>query len=168
MRQWHRMRCPACGEGNSDKAAICELCQTPLRAPHPGAAREARQAVMPAVVTPRVTPPPAVPAPALARPAILHLPEPTVPTGHGLRNVLFMLLLVGGGAWSAYRYWPPADELTAAVPSAVPPPSPVAAATPAPKAPPGELPTVAVPSSQPAAAAPSAAVQPIIEIKPTE
>ena len=154
-----RMRCPACGEGNSDKAVVCELCQAPLRGWHPAVSEERGPAPTPAVVAP--------PAP---QPAVLYIPQPNVQRGPGTFGALLVLLVLGGGVAAAYRYWPQSPE-----PKARSAPATKAPSTPAMKAatraelPPIELPAQPVPKPQPSpdgtAPAPS---QPIVEIKPSE
>jgi thioredoxin-like negative regulator of GroEL len=153
MRQWGRMRCPACGEGNSDKAVVCELCQAPLRVP--------------------IEPTPAMPGdgvPRGPRPALLYIPQPSVQRGPGALGVLLVLLVLGGGVAAAYHYWPqPAEPKAPSAPAMTAPSAPATKAAVPVKLPPIELPAQPVPKPQPSPVGTAPApIQPIVEVKPSE
>ncbi len=150
------MRCPVCGEANSDKAAVCELCQASLTG-------------KPTAPAPRQTVAPPTPAVPPAPPPTFHLPQPTAKRGHGALATVIVLWVVGAGAVTAYRFL---SEPSAQLPANKPAPVRMAelAAEPA-VAEPFAAEPAAQPDDQPSPApgqggpAPN---QPIIEIKPDE
>jgi thioredoxin-like negative regulator of GroEL len=180
------MRCPACGEENSDRAVVCELCQAPLRGPHTTGSTERGQLPTPAAVVlePAAKPPaptpaaPIAPAPAMSgngappgpKPPVFYLPQPSVKQGPGARRALLVLLVLSGGAAFAYRYWPqPTGPKTASAPAPKAPPALARKAALRVELLPAELPVQPVPGLRPRTdeAAP-APIQPIIEIRPSD
>jgi Flp pilus assembly protein TadD len=145
------MRCPACGEGNSDRAVFCELCQAPLRG------QQAAESVKPETGP---------------QPPVFYLPQPTARRDSRARGLLLVFAFVGlgGAAVTAYRYWPePAAPQAASAPVAMAPVTPPSQAAPPSRPPSTELPAPPVPKPQRSAveSAPPPA-EPIIEIKPSE